>query len=120
MKYQRPAVRSTSPRRPWKNQVSDLHSRDRKHTSATLPNHRSVSLRHIGDHYGTDALRGAAMSLLTLRTHFCISRFDGLDTVVKRLLQDALPDCAEHESQYLSSEVLAVTYDDGVQIGFPI
>src|SRR5215472_23433 len=46
--------------------------------------------------------------------------FDGFYGVVKCAFQNALADCLQHETKYPSLEVLALAYDDHVNIGFAI
>ena len=46
--------------------------------------------------------------------------FDGLDGVFKRLFQNALADGPEHEAEQPSFEVLAVAYDDHVNVGHAV
>jgi len=51
------------------------------------------------------------------RTRFFVPGFDGLDGVFKSLFQSALADGAERESEDPSLEVLALAYNDVVDIG---
>src|SRR5262245_51111885 len=46
-----------------------------------------------------------------------VPRVDRLDGVFKGLRQHTLPDGPHHEAKYPSFEVLAVSYDDGVELG---
>ena len=43
--------------------------------------------------------------------------FDGFDGVFKRLLQNALADGPEHKAEHPPLKVLAIAYDDHVDVG---
>src|SRR5262245_12120843 len=49
-----------------------------------------------------------------------IPRFNRFDGIVERPYQHALADAPEHQAERPSSEVLAVTYDDSVDVGLPV
>src|ERR1043166_9458903 len=57
--------------------------------------------------------------LATLDMHFAIAvlDFDGLNGVFKRFCQNASADGPNHEAEQLSLDVLAVAYDDHVNVG---
>src|SRR5262245_10967666 len=57
---------------------------------------------------------------LDLYFRHAVAGFDGLDRVFKRLFQNALADCPDHEAEQLSLQVLAVAYDDHVNVGLAV
>jgi hypothetical protein len=90
------------------------HSPDEESLRPTVQSairHRSIS----PDESGKSGLR-------VHRTRKFLSRrpvpgLDGPDGVYKCLLQNALADSTEHEAEHPSVEVLAVAYDDHVNVG---
>jgi hypothetical protein len=57
------------------------------------------------------------VQFLALGLQCAVPGFDGLDGVFKRLFQNALADGPEHEAEHPSLEVLALAYDDHVDVG---
>ena len=71
--------------------------------------------RNSGEKWGTQHF--IALTLNRGSGGQAIAGFDGLDGVYKRLFQNALADGPEHQAEQPSLEVLALAYDDHVNIG---